>query len=123
MVNTVTISGKICNIKKLPNLTSFSLNVAENRKGEWKYFFISCVAFGKAKTSIEHIADKQIVMVSGKLIVNAYTNKDGIQIQQTKIMANVIAAIGQDKLDTALSQAPFESEITSDWGHDDEINF
>lgn len=59
------------------------------REGEQNADFISCVAFGKSGEFVERYLRKGTkIAVSGRIQTGSYTNKDGVKVYTTQVVAD-----------------------------------
>ena len=93
-LNQVVIAGYIGNIgdikaTKAGSLMNFSLSFSngKNKENKTKYAFINCTTFDdEVIEAVSAFGKKAKVLVTGRLAEDSYTNKEGKEIRQLKMI-------------------------------------
>lgn len=98
MLNTVSLIGRLAADPTVRQtqagvVVSFRLAVQRPTKDKTADFF-NVTAFGKTAEYIQNYVTKgRLVVVNGRLEVNAYTNKEGANVQAVQVVANTVNAL------------------------------
>jgi len=98
MLNTVSLIGRLAADPTVRQtqagvVVSFRLAVQRPTKDKTADFF-NVTAFGKTAEYIQNYVTKgRLVVVNGRLEVNAYTNKEGVNVQAVQVVANTVNAL------------------------------
>lgn len=98
MLNTVSLIGRLAADPTVRQtqagvVVSFRLAVQRPTKDKTADFF-NVTAFGKTAEYIQnYVAKGRLVVVNGRLEVNAYTNKEGVNVQTVQVVANTVNAL------------------------------
>jgi single-strand DNA-binding protein len=98
MLNTVSLIGRLAADPTVRQtqagvVVSFRLAVQRPTKDKTADFF-NVTAFGKTAEYIQNYVTKgRLVVVNGRLEVNAYTNKEGVNVQVVQVVANTVNAL------------------------------
>jgi len=120
-INKAQVSGRICNdleVKYIPSGTAvLRLTVACDRSfrknEEWvkETVFIPCIAWAKLAESTAKNAKKGMpVIVEGRLNVETYTTKDGVEKSQTNIVADSVHVLEWMPKEETFNSPPPNSE-------------
>lgn len=104
MINSITFSGRLTDQLELRtssqgnNFVDFTL-AQNNFKESDKTLFVKCVAFGKIAELICNYCNKgDKLVVNGAIDISIYTNKDGKNVKDFKILvSNIEIMQGNDK--------------------------
>lgn len=98
MLNTITISGRICNDLELKTTTNgtevLSFTIAcerdyKDQNGEKPVDFIDCIAFKHTAVFVsKYFAKGRMAIVNGKLQTRTWQDKDGNKRKSTEIVAD-----------------------------------
>ncbi len=126
MLNQINIAGRLCADPELRRtgsgipVTSFSLAVQDDFKrddGEHGVQFISCVAWRSTAEFVSRYFSKgKMAIVSGRLQIRSYTDKDGNKRTAAEVVADRIY-FGESRRDEdTRSAAPVQSfeDLSSD---------
>lgn len=111
-MNEVILIGRLTNDPEVrqandTTVARFSLAVDRRfkREGEQTADFISIVAFGKTAEFIEKYFTKGMKMaLTGEIRTGSYTNKDGVKVYTTDVIANNVEFV--EKKGEAQAEAP-----------------
>lgn len=100
MLNNLTVTGNLTQdpeAKKDGTIATFTLAVST---GKDDTLFLSCVAFEKsAEVILKKLIKGDRIVVSGKLVQNNYTNKDGVKKSSISCVVNTIEFIKLNKVE------------------------
>lgn len=106
-LNTITIMGRMCanpelrRTKSETAVASFTLAVDRDKGNEKKTDFIECVAWrGTAEFAAKYFAKGRMAIVSGRLQMREWTDKDGNKRKSAEIVVENIY-FGDSKRDNA----------------------
>jgi single-strand DNA-binding protein len=75
-------------------LTKFSLGVSISRKGELGTMWVRCTAFGKTgESAAPYLRKGHRAVVSGRLLTDTYTSRDGKDRTELELVASSIEVI------------------------------
>lgn len=114
MLNTITIAGRMVRDPELRRTnsgkaaTSFTLAVDRDFKnqqtGEKEVDFLDCVAWGSTAETVERYFRKgQMAMVTGRLQIRQYTNKNGQKRRYAEILVSSVYFCGSKESGTHTS--------------------
>lgn len=122
MLNNISIIGRLCADPELRKTTSGtmvgSFRIANDQgkgpNGEKIAIFISCSVFGKqSDTLVKFFRKGDLIGLSGRLTQRKYTNKDGVDVTSTEIIADRIDFVtskGENQTEKAEpAEAPAEA--------------
>ena len=98
MLNTVSLIGRLAADPTVRQtsagvVVSFRMAVQRPTKDKIADFF-NVSAFGKTAEYVSnYVAKGRLVVVNGRLETNAYTNKEGVNVQTVQIVANSVNAL------------------------------
>lgn len=105
-MNKVELVGRLTRDPELKYSTGENANavarfsIAVNRRfknaaGEYEADFPSCVAFGKTAEFVDKWFNKgDLIGVAGRIQTGSYTNKDGIKVYTTDVVADEVEFVG-----------------------------
>jgi len=99
--NEIKLSGKISLIKKIDTKSGIPMCKAsmginkKNQDGVWESDYINIVAFQDVATQLLNVTDKSTILVTGRLGINKYVNKDNAVVKAPQITASKIEAVEQ----------------------------
>lgn len=116
MLNTITIAGRmvrdpeLCRTNSSKAVTSFTLAVDRDFKnkqtGEKEVDFLDCTAWGATAETVERYFRKgQMAMVTGRLQIRQYTDKNGQKRRQAEILVSSVYFCGNRENGTQASSA------------------
>lgn len=81
--------GKVCNF-------SVAINDSFGNNGEGRTLFMNCAVYGKrAESNLPTYLTKGIeVIVTGRLVPNEYTNKEGTQVRDVRLNVSDLYFVG-----------------------------
>lgn len=114
MLNQVAIQGRLVRDPELRRtdsgkaVTSFSVacdrDFKNSQTGEKEVDFLDCVAWGSTAETVERYFRKgQMAMVTGRLQIRQYTDKNGQKRRQAEILVNSIYFCGSKESGTQAS--------------------
>lgn len=113
-MNVVNLQGRITQMPELrkgknADYTYFSLAVNRPFSKDKETDFLNIVAFGKTAEFIcKYFKKGQLIIIMGYIVNDKYTDKDGNNRIQTKIIANQVEFCGYNKSDIESKQAEKE---------------
>ena len=99
MLNNITMIGRLCADPELRKTSadtpvgSFRIanDAGKGKNGEKISIFLSCSIFGKqADTLVKYFRKGDLIAITGRLTQRNYTNKDGVDVTVTEIVADRI---------------------------------
>ena len=99
MLNNITMVGRLCADPELRKTNadtpvgSFRIanDAGKGNNGEKISIFLSCSIFGKqADTLVKYFRKGDLIGLTGRLTQRKYTNKDGVDVTSTEIIADHI---------------------------------
>lgn len=136
-MNVVTLVGRLTRDPEVRytdgglSIARFSLAVDRRfkKEGEQTADFINCIAFGKTAEFIERYFHKgQRLGLSGRIQTGSYTNKDGVKVYTTDVIAENVEFV-ESKSEQDLSQESNKTPVGEDGfmdvpdGIDEELPF
>lgn len=136
-MNVVTLVGRLTRDPEVRytdgglSIARFSLAVDRRfkKEGEQTADFINCLAFGKTAEFIERYFHKgQRLGLSGRIQTGSYTNKDGVKVYTTDVIAENVEFV-ESKSEQDLSQESNKTPVGEDGfmdvpdGIDEELPF
>ena len=118
MLNTVSLIGRLTadptrRDSSAGQIASFRIAVNRPTKDKTADFF-SVTAFGKTAEYVNNYVNKgRLVVVSGRLEVNSYKNKEGVDVQAVQVVANSVNALERGDDAPTQSQEPVK-QVYSD---------
>lgn len=114
MLNTITIAGRMVRDPELRRtgsgkaVTSFSVacdrDFKNSQTGEKEVDFLDCVAWGSTAETVERYFRKgQMAMVTGRLQIRQYTDKNGQKRRYAEILVNSVYFCGSKESGTQTS--------------------
>ena len=104
-MNNVSLIGRLArDPEQRTNAVKFTVAVDRlpDKDGKREADFISCVAFGKtAEIVAKYFHKGKPVAVTGRIQTGSYTNKDGVKVYTTDVIAERIGFVPSDKTEKA----------------------
>ena len=111
MLPTITAIGNISRMELTYTqsgkaLMKFQVECSEkNSKGEWENLYLKGECWDKAAEFVnQYFNDGSAIVVTGKLVTNIYTNKDGKKIYENKLLFPNVSFIPKEKASAAPQQ-------------------
>ena len=107
-MNNVSLVGRLArdpDVRYTPSqlaVARFTVAVTRpfSKDGEQTADFISCVAFGKSAEFIERYFTKgKSIGLTGRIQTGSYTNKDGVKVYTTDVVADRVEFVGSRQED------------------------
>ena len=100
-MNSVSLLGRLArDPEQKTNAVKFTVAVDRlpDKEGKREADFISCVAFGKTGEIVAKYFHKgKPVAVTGRIQTGSYTNKDGVKVYTTDVIAERVGFVPTDK--------------------------
>ena len=122
MLNRIILIGRLTkdpDLKYTPAgkaVAQFTLAVDRFKDNEAD--FINIVVWGKqAENCANYLSKGSLAAVDGRLQIRNYTNKDGVKVYVTEVIADAVRFLNSKKQDDSGYQAdaPFSDEAPSGW--------
>ena len=122
MLNRVILIGRLTKDPELKftpagkAVVQFTLAVDRFKDNEAD--FINIVVWGKqAENCANYLSKGSLAAVDGRLQIRNYTNKDGVKVYVTEVIADSVRFLNSKKQDDSGYQAdaPFSDEAPSTW--------
>jgi single-strand DNA-binding protein len=97
-MNSINLVGIITNdLKYFNDGKTVVFQISDRNNG--KRQFVDCVAFNNTADYIGKLCQKNtVVSVSGVLSLEPYTNKEGKEVKQTKVIVNIFEVVKDGKV-------------------------